>query len=151
MATSRSTSMARRRSTSTTSMTTCFVVRQSFSLLWSLLHKRSVCHGFNALLIPGQQTPQTIYSPGPRLVLLFKAGSKPGSGFKAQYRFETGKKVFCIQACTQLGRLEKKLNWFIFRISDSRHPSARIVPLHLPQHEQAGGKIQLSATSSELP
>ena len=77
--------------------------------LWSLLHKRSDCHGFNALLIPGQQTPQTIYSPGPRLVLLFKAGSKPGSGFKAQYRFETGKKPFCIQAFTQPGRLEKKL------------------------------------------
>eukprot|EP00090_Calanus_glacialis_P014380 TRINITY_DN23170_c0_g1_i1.p1 TRINITY_DN23170_c0_g1~~TRINITY_DN23170_c0_g1_i1.p1 ORF type:complete len:870 (-),score=100.53 TRINITY_DN23170_c0_g1_i1:1263-3872(-) len=37
----------------------------------------------------GQTTPQTINSPGPRLVLLFKAGSKPGSGFKAQYRFET--------------------------------------------------------------
>ena len=38
----------------------------------------------------GQQTPQTINSPGPRLVLLFKAGSKSASGFKAQYRFETG-------------------------------------------------------------
>ena len=146
MATSRSTSTVRRRSTSTTSMTTCSVVRHCYTI-----HKRSVCHRFNTLLIPGQQTPQTIYSPGPRLVLLFKAGSKPGSGFKAQYRFETGKKAFCIQAFTQQGRLDKKLNWFIFRISDSRHPSARVVPLHLPQHEQAGGKIQLSATSSELP
>ena len=42
-------------------------------------------------MFTGQQTPQTINSPGPRLVLLFKAGSKSASGFKAQYRFETGK------------------------------------------------------------
>jgi hypothetical protein len=38
----------------------------------------------------GKTTPQEIHSPGPRLVLLFKAGPKPGSGFKANYRFETG-------------------------------------------------------------
>jgi hypothetical protein len=31
---------------------------------------------------------------GPRLVLLFNAGSKPGSGFKARYAFETGGSSF---------------------------------------------------------
>ena len=41
-------------------------------------------------VVPGQASPQTINSPGPRLVLLFKAGMKSASGFKAQYRFETG-------------------------------------------------------------
>lgn len=87
---SRSTSMGRRRSINTTSTTTCSVVRANIEPTWGFV-------SYNALLIPGQnqQPPQTIYSPGPRLVLLFKAGSKPGSGFKAQYRFETGKKPFC--------------------------------------------------------
>ena len=38
----------------------------------------------------GQKTPKKINSPGPRLVILFKAGSKSGAGFKANYSFETG-------------------------------------------------------------
>jgi len=37
----------------------------------------------------GKETPPTIHSPGPRLVLLFKGGETAGSGFKAQYTFET--------------------------------------------------------------
>ncbi|XP_023327852.1 dorsal-ventral patterning tolloid-like protein 1 isoform X2 [Eurytemora carolleeae] len=37
----------------------------------------------------GKTTPTVINSTGPRLVILFKAGSKPGSGFKANYYFET--------------------------------------------------------------
>jgi len=37
----------------------------------------------------GANPPEEIHSPGPRLVILFKAGSKPGVGFKANYRFET--------------------------------------------------------------
>ena len=37
----------------------------------------------------GKALPQTVQSPGPRLVLLFNAGSKSGSGFKARFRFET--------------------------------------------------------------
>jgi hypothetical protein len=37
----------------------------------------------------GKETPPIIHSPGPRLVLLFKGGTVAGSGFKAQYTFET--------------------------------------------------------------
>ena len=38
----------------------------------------------------GKSVPGEVKTPGPRLVLLFNAGSKPGSGFKARYAFETG-------------------------------------------------------------
>ena len=67
---------------------------------------------FCIILFPGKDTPPTIHSPGPRLVLLFKGeisvafpskvflgwflalwlcsgGETAGSGFKAQYTFET--------------------------------------------------------------
>ena len=37
----------------------------------------------------GRTPPPTVKTPGPRLVLLFKAGAKPGSGFKANFKFET--------------------------------------------------------------
>ena len=37
----------------------------------------------------GKEQPQTVQTPGPRLVLLFNAGSRSGSGFKARFRFET--------------------------------------------------------------
>ena len=37
----------------------------------------------------GKDQPQTVQTPGPRLVLLFNAGSRSGSGFKARFRFET--------------------------------------------------------------
>ena len=37
----------------------------------------------------GRTPPPVVKTPGPRLVLLFKAGIKPGSGFKASYNFET--------------------------------------------------------------
>ena len=37
----------------------------------------------------GRTAPPMVKTPGPRLVLLFKAGSKPGSGFKANFKFET--------------------------------------------------------------
>ena len=37
----------------------------------------------------GRTTPRTVKTEGPRLVLLFKAGAKPGSGFKANFKFET--------------------------------------------------------------
>lgn len=37
----------------------------------------------------GRTAPPVVTTPGPRLVLLFKAGSKPGSGFKANFKFET--------------------------------------------------------------
>ena len=51
-------------------------------------------------VVPGQASPQTINSPGPRLVLLFKAGMKSASGFKAQYRFETGECPECPECHT---------------------------------------------------
>ena len=38
----------------------------------------------------GKSLPDRIKTPGPRLVLLFNAGSRPGSGFKATFHFETG-------------------------------------------------------------
>ena len=41
------------------------------------------------LSFAGKETPPSINSPGPRLVLLFKGGDTAGSGFKAQYTFET--------------------------------------------------------------
>ena len=44
----------------------------------------------NVTVYLGANPPEEIHSPGPRLVILFKAGSKPGVGFKANYRFETG-------------------------------------------------------------
>ncbi len=71
---------------------------------------------FSLIVHIGKSTPQEIHSPGPRLVLLFKAGPKPGSGFKANYRFETGRYRFdtgrfnyCFEAggckyCFQTGR-----------------------------------------------
>jgi hypothetical protein len=37
----------------------------------------------------GDTNPPQVKTPGPRLVLLFKAGSKAGSGFKANFKFET--------------------------------------------------------------
>jgi len=37
----------------------------------------------------GRETPPTVKTEGPRLVLLFKAGQKPGSGFKGNFKFET--------------------------------------------------------------
>ncbi len=37
----------------------------------------------------GKDLPERIKTPGPRLVLLFNAGSRPGSGFKATFHFET--------------------------------------------------------------
>lgn len=37
----------------------------------------------------GTATPPVVKTEGPRLVLLFKAGAKPGSGFKANFKFET--------------------------------------------------------------
>lgn len=37
----------------------------------------------------GKTLPPEVKTPGPRLVLLFKSGSKPGSGFKAMFNFET--------------------------------------------------------------
>ncbi len=37
----------------------------------------------------GDANPNPVKTPGPRLVLLFKAGNKPGIGFKANFRFET--------------------------------------------------------------
>ena len=40
----------------------------------------------------GDNLPREVMTPGPRMVLLFKAGSKPGSGFKARFQFETGNK-----------------------------------------------------------
>ncbi len=40
----------------------------------------------------GKDLPERVKTPGPRLVLLFNAGSRPGSGFKATYHFETGEK-----------------------------------------------------------
>jgi len=70
----------------------------------------------------GQQTPQTINSPGPRLVLLFKAGSKSASGFKAQYRFETEYQIpgtprpgMCHFTYRSTSRLEGRFN-------SPRHP-----------------------------
>ena len=81
----RSTSMGKRKSTIMTSMTTCSVVSKA-GWRWLQTH--------DTRSFAGQQTPQTINSPGPRLVLLFKAGSKSASGFKAQYRFETGEDFF---------------------------------------------------------
>ena len=38
----------------------------------------------------GKDLPERVKTPGPRLVLLFNAGSRPGSGFKARFHFETG-------------------------------------------------------------
>lgn len=38
----------------------------------------------------GKSIPTRVKTPGPRLVLLFNAGTRPGSGFKAKFRFETG-------------------------------------------------------------
>ncbi len=38
----------------------------------------------------GAALPPVVRSPGPRLVLLFNAGARPGSGFKAKFHFETG-------------------------------------------------------------
>ncbi|XP_059082755.1 cubilin-like isoform X2 [Tigriopus californicus] len=37
----------------------------------------------------GKSIPTRVKTPGPRLVLLFNAGTRPGSGFKAKFRFET--------------------------------------------------------------
>jgi hypothetical protein len=38
----------------------------------------------------GKGLPERVKTPGPRLVLLFNAGTRPGSGFKARFHFETG-------------------------------------------------------------
>ena len=54
----------------------------------------------------GRSTPPIVKTEGPRLVLLFKAGAKPGSGFKANFKFETeylvpiGKQYFLDTSCT---------------------------------------------------
>ena len=57
------------------------------------LHILKIYSIFNykaTIIYLGKTTPTVINSTGPRLVILFKAGSKPGSGFKANYYFETG-------------------------------------------------------------
>ena len=56
---------------------------------WTVLF-HDVQHNFLLQIYLGKTTPTVINSTGPRLVILFKAGSKPGSGFKANYYFETG-------------------------------------------------------------
>lgn len=39
----------------------------------------------------GKTLPQTVVSSGPRLVMVFSSGKYHGGGFKAHYKFETGK------------------------------------------------------------
>ena len=58
---------ARKRSTSMTSTTTSSAVAPFFQTL-----KATKNIIFCIILIPGKDTPPTIHSPGPRLVLLFK-------------------------------------------------------------------------------
>jgi len=71
----------------------------------------------------GTRTPNEIHSPGPRLVILFKAGSKPGSGFKANYRFETEYQIPGTPApdgsCRFEYRTDSKLEG---RFNSPRHP-----------------------------
>jgi len=71
----------------------------------------------------GKKTPSEIHSPGPRLVILFKAGSKPGSGFKANYRFETEYQIPGTPApdgsCRFEYRTDSKLDG---RFNSPRHP-----------------------------
>lgn len=46
----------------------------------------------------GDETkPAVVMSDGPRLVMVFSSGEKMGRGFKANYTFETGKKVVIIE------------------------------------------------------
>ena len=59
------------------------------SYSWTVLF-HDFQHHFHLQIYLGKTTPTVINSTGPRLVILFKAGSKPGSGFKANYYFETG-------------------------------------------------------------
>ncbi|XP_071744912.1 LOW QUALITY PROTEIN: cubilin [Lepeophtheirus salmonis] len=73
----------------------------------------------------GKQDPEAVRTPGPRLVLLFNAGSKPGSGFKALFKFET-EYLIPIGTPSPEGHCEftyKSLSRKEGRFNSPRHPS----------------------------